>query len=119
MLDVGAMQAAAQRLVGYRDFSAFRDSECQANSPLKTLESLQLISEPAPICGAVIRAYLHAPSFLHHMVRIIMGTLAEVGRGAKPPEWIDEALAAKKRSAAGPTAPAHGLYFLKAEYGDG
>lgn len=108
-LNVDAMRAAAQKLLGNHDFTSFRASECQAKSPIKTLDKLDITVD-----GDKIIFELSARSFLHHMVRNIVGTLVEIGIGK--PYDIDEILAAKNRSAAGPTAPAGGLYFIRADY---
>lgn len=108
-LNVDAMHAAAQKLLGNHDFTSFRASECQAKSPIKTLDKLDITVD-----GDKIIFELSARSFLHHMVRNIVGTLVEIGIGK--PYDIDEILAAKNRSAAGPTAPAGGLYFIRADY---
>lgn len=108
-LDVDAMRAAAARLVGHHDFTSFRASECQAKSPLKTLDLCRITHQ-----GNTIIFEFAARSFLHHMVRNIVGTLVEIGLGK--PYDIDAVFAARRRSAAGPTAPASGLYFMRADY---
>ena len=108
-LDVDAMRAAAEKLIGNHDFTSFRASECQAKSPIKTLDRIDITQN-----GDEIIFEFSARSFLHHMVRNIVGTLIEIGLGK--PYDIDEILAAKNRAAAGPTAPASGLYFMRAEY---
>ena len=108
-LDVDAMRAAAQKLIGNHDFTSFRASECQAKSPIKTLDKIEITQN-----GDEIIFEFSARSFLHHMVRNIVGTLIEIGLGK--PYDIDEILSAKNRSAAGPTAPADGLYFIRADY---
>ena len=108
-LDVDAMRAAAQKLLGNHDFTSFRASECQAKSPIKTLDKIEITQS-----GDEIIFEFSARSFLHHMVRNIVGTLVEIGLG-KPCD-IDEIFAARNRSAAGPTAPADGLYFIRADY---
>ncbi len=108
-LDVNAMRAAAEKLIGNHDFTSFRASECQAKSPIKTLDKIEINQN-----GDEIVFEFSARSFLHHMVRNIVGTLIEIGIGK--PYDIDEILAAKNRSAAGPTAPASGLYFMRADY---
>jgi len=110
-LDVSAMQQAANYLIGQHDFSSFRASECQAKSPVKTLTSLNIVRR-----GEEIHFSVSAPSFLHHMVRNIVGTLVMVGQGKWRPEDVLHALKEKKREAAGPTAPAYGLYFVKVDY---
>lgn len=108
-LDVNAMHAAAQKLLGNHDFTSFRASECQAKSPIKTLDKIEITQN-----GDEIIFEFSARSFLHHMVRNIVGTLVEIGLGKSYD--IDEIFAAKNRSAAGPTAPADGLYFIRADY---
>ena len=108
-LNVDAMKMAAQKLIGNHDFTSFRASECQAKSPVKTLDKIEITQN-----GDEIIFEFSARSFLHHMVRNIVGTLVEIGLGK--PYDIDEILSAKNRSAAGPTAPADGLYFIRADY---
>ncbi len=108
-LNVDAMRMSAQKLLGNHDFTSFRASECQAKSPVKTLDRIEIIQ-----CGDEIIFEFSARSFLHHMVRNIVGTLIEIGLGKTYD--IDAVLAAKNRSAAGPTAPASGLYFIRADY---
>ncbi|MBN8512237.1 MAG: tRNA pseudouridine(38-40) synthase TruA [Rickettsiales bacterium] len=110
-LDTQAMQEAANYLVGKHDFSAFRASECQAKSPVKTIDKIEIIRN-----GDVIEIYVSALSFLHHMIRNIVGNLLMVGKGQWPKEKILKILEAKNRSIAGPTAPAEGLYFLRVDY---
>jgi tRNA pseudouridine38-40 synthase len=108
------MHAGAQRLVGHHDFTSFRASECQAASPIKTLDTLEVARD-----GAEIRITARARSFLHHQMRNIAGTLRWVGEGKWTPDDVGRALAARRRSAAGPTAPAHGLYLTHVRYDDG
>ncbi len=108
-LNVDAMRDAAKKLTGKHDFTSFRATQCQAKSPIKTLDKLDITVD-----GDKIIFELSARSFLHHMVRNIVGTLVEIGLGK--PYDIDEILNAKNRSAAGPTAPASGLYFIRADY---
>ena len=108
-LDIVAMRDAAKKLVGNHDFTSFRASECQAKSPVRTLDRVEIIQS-----GDEIIFEFSARSFLHHMVRNIVGTLVEIGHGK--PFDIDNILAAKNRSMAGPTAPAAGLYFMRADY---
>ena len=108
-LNLDAMRMAAQKLIGNHDFTSFRASECQAKSPVKTLDKIEITQN-----GDEIIFEFSARSFLHHMVRNIVGTLVEIGLGK--PYDIDEILSAKNRSAAGPTAPADGLYFIRADY---
>ena len=108
-LDVDAMKAAAQKLLGEHDFTSFRAAQCQAKSPVKTLDDIQIFE-----MGDRLVFEFSARSFLHHQVRNIVGTLVEIGLGK--PYDIDEIFAAKNRSAAGPTAPAAGLYFVSCDY---
>jgi tRNA pseudouridine38-40 synthase len=110
-LDVEAMRAAAALFVGEHDFSAFRSSECQAKTPVRTLHELS-VSRELDTVSFVIRAN----AFLHHMVRNIVGTLVYVGKGRHPPQWVKELLASKERSKAAPTFGPEGLYLEKVEY---
>ncbi|ACI99682.1 tRNA pseudouridine(38-40) synthase TruA [Rhodospirillum centenum] len=110
-LDAEAMHEAAQRLVGQHDFSSFRASLCQAKSPVKTLSDLSVAR-----VGEEVRIVARARSFLHHQVRNMVGTLKLVGEGRWTADDVSRALAARNRSAAGPTAPAAGLYFTEAWY---
>ncbi len=108
-LNINAMRRAAERLIGHHDFTSFRASECQAKSPVKTLDSCTIKRN-----GDYVIFEFTARSFLHHQVRNMVGTLVEIGLGK--PYDIDEIFAAKNRSAAGPTAPAAGLFFVSADY---
>ncbi|HTZ35575.1 MAG TPA: tRNA pseudouridine(38-40) synthase TruA [Stellaceae bacterium] len=110
-LDVAAMQAGARHLVGRHDFSTFRDSLCQARSPVKTLEALEVTR-----AGEEIGIEARARSFLHHQVRNMAGTLKLVGLGQWRPDDVAAALAAKDRRAGGPTAPPEGLYLVEVRY---
>ncbi|MFO1243304.1 MAG: tRNA pseudouridine(38-40) synthase TruA [Rickettsiales bacterium] len=110
-LDVARMQQAANRLLGTHDFTSFRDTECQAKSPVKTLDHFSIEQ-----LGDEIRLQTHSRSFLHHQVRIMVGTLMVVGKGDWEPEDITRILAAKDRKAAGPTAPAEGLFLTRVDY---
>lgn len=110
-LDVVAMHSAAQLLVGELDFSAFRDSQCQAPTPVRRME---LITVTRRMQFVVIDVCGNA--FLHHMVRNIVGTLTQVGLGKQPVAWVDDVLRSRDRNQAGMTAPAGGLYFVGPEY---
>jgi tRNA pseudouridine38-40 synthase len=110
-LDAAAMAAAAAHLVGHHDFSTFRDSLCQARSPLKTLDVLDVCH-----VGEEIRIEARARSFLHHQVRNMAGTLKLVGLGRWRPGDVARALAARDRRAGGPTAPAEGLCLVEIRY---
>ncbi len=112
-LSVARMQAAAELLVGRHDFSSFRAAECQARSPVKTLDRLWVRR-----VGEIVEVHAAARSFLHHQVRNMVGTLAEVGRGRRPVDWVREVLAARDRRAAGPTAPAEGLCLVAVRYAE-
>ncbi|RIV87620.1 tRNA pseudouridine(38-40) synthase TruA [Aurantiacibacter zhengii] len=110
-LDAEAMHEAAQALVGQHDFTTFRSAHCQAASPEKTLDRLDVTREGDAV---IVRAA--ARSFLHHQVRSMVGCLALVGQGTWRIEQMAEALEAKDRSALGLNAPPEGLYFVKATY---
>lgn len=110
-LDVPAMHAAAQVLVGQHDFSAFRAAECQSRVAGRRLERIAVTRD-----GDLVTIEVTANAFLHHMVRNIAGTLLEVGEGERPASWVGELLAARDRTLAGPTASPAGLYFARVEY---
>jgi tRNA pseudouridine38-40 synthase len=110
-LDIEAMQQGARHLLGQHDFSTFRDSLCQAKSPVKTLDVLDVIR-----VGEEIHIEARARSFLHHQVRNMAGTLKLVGLGQWSPDDVATALAARDRRAGGPTAPAEGLYLVEVKY---
>ncbi len=110
-LDEKAMHEAAQILVGNHDFTSFRASECQAKSPVKTIDEISVLRT-----GEEVFIGVSALSFLHHMVRNITGTLRLVGSGKWSADDLKNALLAKDRSMGGSTAPAHGLYFMRVEY---
>lgn len=110
-LDLAAMQAAAQCLLGEHDFSAFRAAECQARSPVKHLRQLDIRRE-----GDMIVFDLSADAFLHHMVRNIVGCLVYVGKGKYPPDWLAEVLSSRERRLAAPTFAPDGLYLRRIQY---
>ncbi len=110
-LDTDAMHRAAQALVGRHDFTTFRSAHCQAESPVKTLDRLEVRRD-----GDAVLIEAEARSFLHHQVRSMVGCLALVGQGQWREEQVAEALAAKDRAALGLNAPAEGLYFVAAKY---
>ncbi len=110
-LDAEAMHAAAQVLVGKHDFTTFRASTCQSDSPVKTLSSISVARE-----GEEIRIETAARSFLHHQVRSIVGSLAEVGLGRWTKSDFADVFHARDRQRCGQVAPAEGLYFLRADY---
>ncbi|QDH13898.1 tRNA pseudouridine(38-40) synthase TruA [Formicincola oecophyllae] len=110
-LDVSAMRAASQHLLGHHDFSSFRAAACQARDALRTLDELTIHQE-----GDVIFMETQARSFLHHQVRNMVGTLVQVGRGRWHPDDVKRILQARDRTQAGPTAPATGLCFMAVGY---
>jgi tRNA pseudouridine38-40 synthase len=110
-LDGEAMQEAAQRLVGLHDFTTFRSVHCQAQSPVKTLDRLEVLQE-----NETIRIGAEARSFLHHQVRSMVGCLALVGQGKWSADDLTSALEARDRAALGFNAPPDGLYFTGARY---
>jgi tRNA pseudouridine38-40 synthase len=110
-LDLAAMTQAANTLLGEHDFTSFRASACQALSPVKTLQRLEISRH-----GACWRFEFEANAFLHHMIRNLMGCLVAVGQHKYPPEWVAEVLAARDRDAAAPTFSPDGLYFLGPRY---
>lgn len=112
-LDTALMQRGADYLVGEHDFSSFRAKLCQAASPVRKVHHIRFVE-----CGAFIVMEIKATAFLYNMVRNIVGSLIDVGRKAKSPEWISEVLAVKLRSAAGTTAQPMGLYFVGVDYPD-
>ena len=113
-LDAEAMHRAAQALVGQHDFTTFRSVQCQAASPVKTLDLLNVER-----VGDEVHIHAAARSFLHHQVRSMVGCLALVGMGRWAEEQVAEVLAARDRQALGLNAPPHGLYFVEATYPDG
>jgi tRNA pseudouridine38-40 synthase len=110
-IELDAMREAAQYLVGTYDFSAFRSSECQAKSPIRTMHDIAIEKH-----GSVIILALRANAFLHHMVRNMVGSLIMAGTGAKSPEWIADVLHSRDRHRAAPTFMADGLYLAKIDY---
>jgi tRNA pseudouridine38-40 synthase len=110
-LDAAKMQEAAAYLVGEHDFSAFRSSECQAKTPIRTLHALELEAR-----GERVDFVVRANAFLHHMVRNLVGTLVYVGKGKHPPSWVREVLLSRDRARAAPTFGAEGLYLEKIQY---
>lgn len=110
-LDVNAMAAGAARLVGRHDFTTFRSVHCQADSPLRTLDRLDVVRK-----DDTIRVFASARSFLHHQVRSMVGCLALVGQDKWSPDDMTTALEARDRAALGLNAPPDGLFFLRADY---
>jgi tRNA pseudouridine38-40 synthase len=110
-LDTDAMHAAAQRLIGKHDFTTFRSTECQAKSPVKTLDRLDVMRE-----GEEVSVIAEARSFLQHQVRSLVGSLVHVGEGKWSADDLASALAARDRAACGQVAPPHGLYLVRVDY---
>jgi tRNA pseudouridine38-40 synthase len=110
-LDVESMRAAAALFVGEHDFSAFRSSECQAKSPVRTIYQFEISTR-----GETIDFVVRANAFLHHMVRNLVGTLVYVGKGKHPAHWVQELLHSKDRSRSAPTFGPQGLYLERIEY---
>ncbi|MES1157440.1 MAG: tRNA pseudouridine(38-40) synthase TruA [Alphaproteobacteria bacterium] len=132
-LDAEAMHEAAQRLLGQHDFTTFRDSQCQAKSPVKTLDRCDVIGTAGVLAGGKghasgfppagtpavqeeVHIWCEARSFLHRQVRSMVGTLAEVGHGKMSADEVAAALAARDRAECGPVAPAEGLYLVRVDY---
>ena len=114
-LDLQAMDRAARVLVGRHDFSSFRASGCSAAHAVRTLRSVVVAEAP----DDEVHLDFHGNGFLRHQVRIMVGTLTEVGQGKRTAEDVRAALEARERTKAGPTAPARGLWLMRAEVGDG
>jgi tRNA pseudouridine38-40 synthase len=114
-LDVTAMREGAAELVGQHDFTTFRSTLCQAKSPVKTLNRIEISEQPYP-GGVEYRFDLAARSFLHNQVRSIVGTLERVGAGAWSADDVRAALGARDRAACGPVAPPQGLYLVGVTY---
>lgn len=110
-LDADAMRSAAACLIGEHDFSAFRSSECQSPTPVKTLRAIAITRQ-----GDYWRFDFDGNAFLHHMVRNLMGCLLAVGSGSRPPGWMAEVLASRNRDVAAPTFAPDGLYFVGPYY---
>lgn len=110
-LHADAMHAAAQRLLGRHDYSAFRAAGCQASTAVREITGIAVRR-----CGQWIHITVTANAFLQHMVRNIVGTLVTVGRGERPPEWMSEVLESRDRTAGGVAAPPHGLTLESVDY---
>jgi tRNA pseudouridine38-40 synthase len=111
LLDHEAMHAAAQTLVGHHDFTTFRSAHCQATSPVRTLDRLDVTRQ-----GDLIEIRASAQSFLHNQIRSFAGTLKLAGEGKMTSDDVRAALEARNRKACGPVAPPEGLYFMKVDY---
>jgi len=114
-LDFDSMRRGAESLVGEYDFSAFQAADCQASHPRRTVRSLEVERGGED----ELAIFIEGTAFLKHMVRNIVGSLVEVGRGRRPPEWIGQVLQSRDRTLAGPTAPAHGLTLVEVLYASG
>jgi tRNA pseudouridine38-40 synthase len=114
-LDPEPMREAAQHLVGHHDFTTFRSSICQAQSPVKTLDAIEIDAVEGR-SGPELQFRLRARSFLHNQVRSIVGTLERVGAGAWQPGDVKHALEARSRTACGPVCPPQGLYLAGVGY---
>ena len=110
-LDESAMQRAAAHLIGRHDFTSFRSAECQAATPVRTVETLTVQRN-----GSVLRISIAANAFLHHMVRNIVGALVYIGVGRQRDTWTQDVLNARDRAAGAPTFSAAGLYLARVEY---
>jgi tRNA pseudouridine38-40 synthase len=110
-LDLAAMMDGARHLLGRHDFTTFRASECQAKSPVRTLDQLDVVRR-----DTTIEMHVSARSFLHHQVRSMAGSLVEVGLGKWQPDDMKKRLDARDRTLCGPQAPACGLYFARVDY---
>lgn len=110
-LDAATMQTGAHALIGQHDFTTFRAAECQAKSPIKTLDVFEV-----RVQGSEILCAARARSFLHHQVRSMVGTLKLIGEGKFPPEHVERILEARDRTACGPVAPPDGLTLVSVEY---
>jgi tRNA pseudouridine38-40 synthase len=110
-LDGAAMAAGAVHLLGRHDFTTFRSAHCQADSPVRTLDRLEVVQQ-----GERVAVFASARSFLHHQVRSMVGCLGLVGQGKWAPQDMVRALAARDRAALGLNAPPDGLYFIGADY---
>jgi tRNA pseudouridine38-40 synthase len=115
-LDAQAMAQGAARLIGRHDFTTFRAIGCQAASPVKTLDRLEVETVPLTGPGMEIRVHAQARSFLHHQVRSMVGTLVKLGEGTWTPDDVTAALEAKDRTRCGPMAPSAGLYLAEVTY---
>ncbi len=110
-LDFDAMEQAASCLIGEHDFSAFRSAQCQAHSPVRRIEAMRWVRQ-----GELVVLEIRANAFLHHMVRNIVGTLMDVGRGRQAVSWVRDILEGGDRTRAGATAPPWGLYLVQVAY---
>ena len=112
-IDLEVLEESAGYFLGTHDFTTFRAVDCQAKSPIRTIDSVKIEKS-----DDLISIYVRAKSFLHRQVRAMVGSLAKVGTGKRPPDYIRDILAAKDRKACGPSAPPYGLYFAEVRYKD-
>ncbi len=117
-VDVELIRAAARRFIGCHDFASFQASGSDRKTTVRDLRGCDVILQHADARSDMqqLAIEVEADGFLYNMVRNIVGSLVEVGRGKQPPEWIDDVIAMRNRDAAGPTAPAHGLFLLRVDY---
>jgi len=111
-LDEGVMARAAEVVLGEHDFTTFRDLACQATSPVRTIDKIEVVRR-----GEMIEIRVEARSFLHRQVRSIVGSMAEIGRDHRPLDWMSEILEGRDRRLCGAVAPGEGLYLERVEYG--
>ena len=114
-LDLKKMKKGASYLIGKHDFTTFRSTLCQAKSPIKSIDKIEIINTPYSI-GSSIQIKFTARSYLHNQIRSIVGTLGKVGSNSWEPERVNLALLSKNRAECGPVAPAAGLYLVKIDY---
>ncbi len=125
-IDLQAMQAAAGRVVGEHDFASFQAAGAPRRSTVRSVRACELIQQPDALGDdqgissqrRLIAIEVEADGFLYNMVRNIVGTLVEIGRGKQPTAWVSDVIAAKNRDLAGPTAPPQGLFLLRVDYPD-
>ncbi len=118
-LDLEAMRRAIVHFIGYHDFTTFRDSRCQAKSPMRSINRAEIHATTSNNYGGTEYVFeFEGKSFLHHQVRNMVGTLSLVGLGKWAPDDVKTALEAKDRTKGGPTAPAEGLYMVRVDYGE-
>ncbi|MGI9471890.1 MAG: tRNA pseudouridine(38-40) synthase TruA [Rubripirellula sp.] len=118
-IDLEAVRTAAQRFIGCHDFQSFQASGSDRKTTVRNVYACELFEQTTGVAEASHLAIeVEADGFLYNMVRNIVGTLVEVGRGKQSPQWIDDVLAACDRDVAGPTAPAHGLFLFRVDYPD-
>lgn len=117
-LDLEQMRSAAARIVGRHDFASFQASGSDRKTTVRNVRACELITQQADTCdnGLHVAIEVEADGFLYNMVRNIVGSLVEVGRGKYQPDWIEHVIAQRDRALAGPTAPPHGLFLLRVDY---